>query len=112
LGLPIAKSDNFFVESWVNPNDLIRPCVDPEINAASCECDNTPGHKKGSSEYMKWYDTEKAGKYTGQWQFPWTRLGYTYDWGKEGADKFGVSEFVIRPGATIEIKSITSTAAY
>lgn len=38
-------------------------------------------------------------------EYPWTRLGYTYDWGPENAngteENIGVSEFVIRPEAKI-----------
>ena len=33
-------------------------------------------------------------------EYPWTRLGYTYDWGNT-TDHEGVSEFVIVPGTTV-----------
>ena len=38
--------------------------------------------------------------------YPWTRQGYTYDWG--GRTKFGLSEFVIKKGVPVKIKSVTT----
>ncbi|MBK8453511.1 MAG: hypothetical protein WAQ53_14365 [Thiofilum sp.] len=43
--------------------------------------------------------------------YPWTRLGYTYDWGKPN-NPIGFSEFVIDKGAKVEVKSVTTTAKY
>jgi hypothetical protein len=34
--------------------------------------------------------------------YPWTHLGYTYNW-TPGADRYGASEYVIRGGATATI---------
>lgn len=112
MGLPIKKTDNFFVESWVKPSDLIRPCIDSEIDDAQCEHDSS--YKKAvKAEHMKWYQEEKKDKYTGKWPFPWTRAGYTYDTAKTSdEDQFGVSEFVIRPNAKIIIEAIIPTNEY
>ena len=30
-------------------------------------------------------------------KYPWTRMGYTFDWGSTDGDYKGVAEFVIRP---------------
>jgi hypothetical protein len=30
------------------------------------------------------------------WGAPWTRLGFTYDWGKPGKNHVGLSEFMLR----------------
>lgn len=43
--------------------------------------------------------------------YPWTRLGYTYDWGNPRAD-MGLSEFVIKKGAEIAINSVYTTEDY
>ena len=43
--------------------------------------------------------------------FPWTRLGYTYDWG-ESENHIGLSEFVVRKGADIEIDSVSTVNDY
>ncbi len=43
--------------------------------------------------------------------YPWTRLGYTYDWGNP-ISEVGLSEFIIDEGATIEIKGVTTNEDY
>lgn len=35
-------------------------------------------------------------------QYPWTRLGYTYDWGAE--DEYGLTEFLVLKNSTIEVE--------
>ena len=52
--------------------------------------------------------------------YPWTQLGYTYDWGvpedlETDSDRpanVGLSEFVIRQGAPILVHSIQSVEDY
>jgi hypothetical protein len=112
LGLPIKESKNYFVESWVKPADLIRPCINKEVSDKQCELDTAPT-KAVDPEHQAWFDKEKSGKYSGAYPFPWNRLGYTYDTAKSPLeDKFGLSEFVILPGKKIIIKSITPTEKY
>lgn len=52
--------------------------------------------------YKEWFSDRADTIYTvgnendpSSWGWPWTRLGYTYDWGNS-ADHVGVSEFVLR----------------
>jgi hypothetical protein len=52
--------------------------------------------------FKQWYSDNAASSYkadpatpVAQWGVPWTRLGYTYDWGNPG-DPVGLSEFIIR----------------
>ncbi|MDJ0736926.1 MAG: hypothetical protein QNJ47_23135 [Nostocaceae cyanobacterium] len=37
LGLPPHNGKTKFVQMWVNPTDIFRPCPDPEINDTRCE---------------------------------------------------------------------------
>ena len=63
-----------------------------------------------SPDYMSWFNNQKATSY-GADGYPWTRLGYTYDWGNpEGP--IGLSEFVIRAGATVGVDSVATNADY
>lgn len=43
--------------------------------------------------------------------YPWTRLGYTYDWGN-AKSRVGLSEFVIRKGARLTVHSVSTTEGY
>ncbi len=112
LGLPPKAGKTKFVEMWVKPNDLFRPSADPEISDCEAETEFRRPNKfvTVSDEYIKWCNDLKMQSY-GANGYPWTRLGYTYDWG-DNHRHIGLSEFVIMPGATVEINSISSTTDY
>jgi hypothetical protein len=112
LGLPPKAGKTKFVEMWVKPGDLFRPSADPEITDSEAEIEFRMSNKfvKVSDEYIKWYNDLKKQSY-GANGYPWTRLGYTYDWGKNQSH-IGLSEFVIMPGASVEIDAISATRDY
>lgn len=112
LGLPPNNGKTKFVEMWVRPADLYRPSADPEITDSEAETDfPAPNcYITVSDEFRKWYNNQKAQSY-GDNGYPWTRLGYTYDWGNKKSH-VGMSEFVILPGSTVEINSVASTEEY
>ncbi len=129
---PYAVSQNkLFIEMWVRPEDLFRPCLDAEIGDTECMIDphesdlaKLPvGYRDMSKlvsmtpQHKAWFDKEKKGKYEGQWAMPWTRFGYTYDWGsmKKVAGKKaaqGASEYLIKNGSNVIIQSIIPTDEY
>jgi hypothetical protein len=111
LGLPPANGKVKFVEFYVSPHDLFRPCPDPEITDSRCELDYPQtGFLTVSFSYVNWFEKLKASSY-GPKGYPWTRLGYTYDW-KNPANDVGMSEFVIMPGAQVKVEAVTKTADY
>jgi hypothetical protein len=141
LGLPpeYAVKGNpseakYMLELWVSPKDLFRPCPDTEISDTTCETGfpadmfrmldlsnkvrATEGTDYGVFKtYSSWFNNRTRNIYTmGSSPYPWTRLGYTYDWGS--SNHTGLSEFVLHArkenGSTISvgIKSVKSTAEY
>ncbi len=115
LGLPPDVGYSRFVEMWVRPEDLFRPCPDPEISDRECEL-QVPVPTRSvrvDTAHTAWM--EDAASYGSEENlsdaYPWTRLGYTYDWHPETSE-VGPSEYVIRTGATVDVTSVTSTAAY
>jgi hypothetical protein len=111
LGLPPDDPKTTVVEMWVSPDDLFRPSPDPEICDYEAQLDVTRSRSVCISPYyIKWYNHLKATSY-GKNGYPWTRLGYTYDWGNPKSE-IGLSEFVIGAGSNIIIHSVTPTAAY
>ncbi|MDH2436155.1 hypothetical protein QCD60_26850 [Pokkaliibacter sp. MBI-7] len=110
LGLPPHNGKTRFVELWVQPKDMFRPAPDSEISDHEAEVDfpSSP-YIAISNEYKAWFNQLRASSY-GDKGYPWTRLGYTYDWGS--ASHVGLSEFVIRPGATVHVKGVVENAAY
>lgn len=91
--------------------DLFRPSPDPEITDHEAQL-SFPDSKflNVINEYIKWFNGQKAESY-GQGGYPWTRLGYTYDWGNPDSE-VGLSEFVINQGSIIEVNGSYSLRDY
>lgn len=113
LGLDPNRRYERFVEFWVSPEDIFRPCADPEPDDSGCTLTmnrQSPPVVKGISDYARWFERLQQSSYTVTGA-PWTRLGYTYDWhyGQRGV---GASEYIITPGATMAIAGNFSTSDY
>jgi hypothetical protein len=107
LGLPANTSNTYFVELWVKPDMLFRPTPDNEINDTTAQL-NFPSNATG--DYKDWFNSNIIYSYYPM-RYPWTRLGYTYDWG-DSASHVGLSEFIIKANSTITVKSVTPTDQY
>jgi hypothetical protein len=141
LGVPpeYASEQRSMVELWVSPADMFRPCPDPEITDQECQTDfpSDPFRTFSSTElvrategpgwnvfmnYTGWFNNRKnyiyynARNYPTSSPYPWTRLGYTYDWA--GSNHVGLSEFVVHgrkqngSGISVGIRSLKKTADY
>ena len=44
-------------------------------------------------------------------RFPWTRLGYTYDWGNSTSE-IGLSEFVIKNNSQVTVFKVYDNATF
>jgi hypothetical protein len=129
LGMPPQSGCIKFVEAWVQPRDLFRPSPDPEVNDHEATLDFPTDSssvltfsptftlveviqgKPVEMGYRDWFTNRLATIYTCNEPYPWTGLGYTYNWGK-GGDHIGLSEFVVRAGANIGIQAVVPTASY
>jgi hypothetical protein len=111
LGLPPNNGKNRWVELWAKPIDLFRPSPDPEITDDEAELDfRNSKQLTTSTDYIAWFNDLKSKSY-GENGYPWTRLGYTYDWGNP-TTRVGASEFVIEKGAEVLVNAVTSNDAY
>ena len=100
LGMPLNSGNTHISAVWVDVNDVIRPAyqTDPTKQLTAEDLD-------GSSlgEYEEWFNSNILSSYFSSWgQYPWTRLGYTYDWGAE--DEYGLTEFLVLKNSTIEVE--------
>jgi len=107
-GLPPRNNKTWFVELFVSPEDMFRPSPDPEINDTEAQLD-FPANT--SQEHIDWINNLKNSSY-GTNGYPWTRLGYTYDWATSRQNHVGLSEYVIRKGANVKIHDTISTTDY
>ncbi|MFK7946280.1 MAG: hypothetical protein AB8G11_01730 [Saprospiraceae bacterium] len=111
LGLPPNGDKTHFIEFWVQPKDLFRPCPDESITDGSCDLCFPEGT---NDEYKKWINNLRVKYYyncEGD-RYPWTQLGYTYDWHPRNKTHVGLSEFVIRANSDIIVHKIQATEKY
>ncbi|TAN51410.1 MAG: hypothetical protein EPN21_06645 [Methylococcaceae bacterium] len=113
LGLHPDWSYDVFVELWVSPDDIFRPCVDP--SPADTSCDLNFGAElpqvKNIQDYHGFYQNLYYGSFRAAPGVPWTGLGYTYDWGNHRGEQ-GASEFILSPSSPYQIDAATPTAEY
>lgn len=136
---PRLFDNRYFIEIWVKPEDLFRPCIDTEVSGEFASPDFTDdenlkaipqAHRSAIKNMMKEREQakrftvgskinyenkffeEKINKTYDSEPYPWTRLGYTYDWGTTKRPHVGASEFLLRPNAKIIVRSIDNTRDY
>jgi hypothetical protein len=135
LGLPPDGDYGYVMEYWVKPADLFRPCTDPRITSSSCPAEVASGTATmpvpalvGGTDLNSflWSQANYAWRMPSRFRpkaavscardwtarscygFPWTRLGYTYDWTPGAEDHVGVTEFVVAKGATGYLERVGS----
>ncbi|WNJ19470.1 hypothetical protein [Pontibacter sp. G13] len=112
LGMPPNASMPYFVEFWVRPQDVFRPCPDAEIDDTAC---GLSFPEDADSTQITWINQLRIDSYyqpSVQDKYPWTQLGYTYDWSPESQDHIGLSEFVIDTGKEVYIQAVYTTVEY
>ena len=120
LGLQPDAQFQYFVTMTVRSSDIFRPATNP-ITTTEWPCGDPQDPTCGevfppwvSAEHKSWIANQMLTSYmvssihNGAYSYPWTRLGYTYDW-RPGSDKYGASEYVVRAGAIV---TVTAKAAY
>ena len=136
LGLPpdsaTTTRSRYIVELWVEPRSLFRPSRDPNISDREAELEfPLPNPFESiSTSYQDWFTQQFKSRYgspsdssTTVVHFPWTQLGYTYDWGNQSdwqsldAERsahanVGLSEFVIREWSQVSVHSTQSAKEY
>ncbi len=112
LGLPPTVDKKYFVEAWVLPEDMFRPCLDNKVAESNC---NLSFPDETTKEYKEWVDQLRLASYFhAEWNknYPWTQLGYTYDWNPKNKNHVGLSEFVIDKNKEIIINRFYTTMEY
>ncbi|OGV62731.1 MAG: hypothetical protein A3K19_18280 [Lentisphaerae bacterium RIFOXYB12_FULL_65_16] len=117
-GLPTSKAYDAIVELYVPLAQIFRPCQDPDITNP----DSSTAFPEGvSAAHVTWFNSNAAWSYQPEnldGSYPWTQLGYTYDWGAAGtalADIRGLSEFVIAKeysNPTVQTYAVYSLQSY
>lgn len=131
LGLQPQQPVGWFMEMRVPAAALFRPTANPAITTdtlcnpategAGCALRFPQGASARHYEFMvnQAFSAWKMpngfpASGTGEWQqlgYPWTRLGYTYNW-HPGSPRYGASEYVIQPGTRVTVTSVRSISDY
>ena len=77
-------------------------CVDPRLYGVPALVPE--------GDYKDWFDGNILWSYF-ESEYPWTRLGYTYDW-SGGEREYGLTEFLLRDAGDSEVVFTDTTAAF
>lgn len=84
--------------------------IDSELGLSH---DNIKGtyHTHSLESFRAWFNKNIIASYFNQHDYPWTRIGYTYDWahalradGNNGASEYGLSEFLVPQHSKVTIE--------
>lgn len=98
IGVPPDGVYTHVTAMWVSPADVIRPAYNEDISSPRMFV-SLP--KEVSEASKKWFENNIIWSYFSS-AYPWTRLGYTYDWA-ENSGEYGLTEFLVRPSATVDV---------
>ena len=92
---------------WVDPQNVKRPAyqTDPTVGNMT----NNFGESV-DEEFKEWFDDNILWSYY-YGNFPWTRLGYTYDWADNGTE-YGMTEFIVESGAEVKVEFTETTEEF
>lgn len=100
IGLPESKDNTHFSAFWVDIDEVVRPAYEPDVTG-QVDPEDLDGSVLGTLE--EWFKNNEAGSYLEEDPYPWTRLGYTYDWAAD-CDDYGLTEFIILADSEIEVE--------
>lgn len=128
LGLPPNNKNDAVVSVWVSPANMVRPAIDPRTDTHELETSffltgqtvpltpaPTVPTEGGSPNYPSWFLNREATIFqlgTPSTPYPWTGLGYTYDWNPAAPDVVGGSEFVVPKGSPVVFQDLTPVGNY
>lgn len=113
LGMPASKGYDTVTALWVDADLLYRPAFVTDPTAKMTTTYQPTGDAEFDAMYKAWFDDNAEWSYHKS-AYPWTRLGYTYDWA-DNSVKYGLSEFLIFSGAQATVEytySIEEFAAF
>lgn len=121
IGLPPDADIPYMVEVEANVSDIFRPSPYADTNTTypcppnpdgslPSNCGNVFPTNTSPAHYQ-WIATDSFILHTIPDGYPWTHLGYTYNWAP-GEDRYGASEYVIRSGVTVPIIGVFDPVQY
>lgn len=107
IGFPPDSEHSTFTGIWVRPEDVRRPAYRTYPSADEMD---TKFDEDADEDFKEWFDGNIIWSYFDS-AYPWTRLGYTYDWAGNGTE-YGLTEFLVNQGAEVEVAFTESTETF
>lgn len=107
IGLPPTSAYTHVSAFWVDVSDVIRPAYQPDVTE---QMDASLLDGSALGEHVEWFNDNIVYSYFTS-AYPWTRLGYTYDWSSENGE-YGLSEFLLPEGTEVEIEFTMETREF
>ncbi len=105
IGLHPDDEKTHFTALWVNPSDIVRPAYNADVTIDSMD---TTYPEDLEESHKTWLDDNILSSYFGEYMYPWTRLGYTYDWADNGQD-YGLTEFLVLQDTEADVEFTKTT---
>jgi hypothetical protein len=125
LGLPPGGSSDAFLQVWIDPANLFRPCADASVTATTCPVaeplsSDAPDQvgwdcSAPADDHEQWLCNSWVIRYGNSdplHQYPWTALGYTYDWSPDNPTGQGPSEFVAEAKTEVVFEALVPTGEF
>lgn len=106
IGLPPEAGYTHMSGFWVEVSDVIRPAYVTDVTD-QMELAFPDGT---DPEFQTWFEGNSQFSYE-ESAYPWTRLGYTYDWAANGTE-YGLTEFLIQKDASVQVAFTQPTADF
>lgn len=106
IGLPPEAGYTHISGFWVNPQEVLRPAYVTDITKQM----SLTFPENIDPAYIQWFEENSTFSYE-ESAYPWTRLGYTYDWADNGTE-YGLTEFLIEENASVEIAFTKTTKEF
>jgi hypothetical protein len=104
IGLPPDSEYTHFTALWVSPGDVLRPAY---VTGIADDAMQTALPDGTDESYTEWFDGNIITSYY-EGAYPWTRLGYTYDWLPDDTE-YGLTEFIIKKGSAANVEFTLTT---
>lgn len=117
LGLPPGSgTTRTMIVMAADRSDLFRACANPSLDQKRCPLD-VPTRPDGYPAQdwnadLAFVLNQASSSYVRTNGYPFTRLGYTYDWNAASPTHVGPSEFLVRTGAEVIVQQHQSVAEY
>lgn len=102
MGMPYTKNYTTVTALWVDASLIYRPAYETDARSEMKTTYQKTGDDEFDDMYKEWFDGNIIWSYFDS-AFPWTRLGYTYDWADNGQE-YGLTEFLIFSGAEAKVE--------